>query len=120
MSLIERQSKLSGKTYKIKVNDYSYYITINNQEIDGVIRPIEIFINSKNIEHFQWVTLVTRLISAIFRKGGDFEFIIDELAAIHDPKGGYWGKDRLTGKAIYYNSIINEIGSVVKEHLLSL
>jgi hypothetical protein len=118
--IINRESKLSGKTYKIKVNNYSYYITINNQEINGVIKPIEIFINSKNIEHFQWVTLVTRLLSAIFRKDGDFTFIIDEFAAIHDPKGGYWGKNRLTGKAIYYNSIINEIGAVIDEHLNSL
>jgi hypothetical protein len=114
-----REEVLSGRTYKIRPQNStsSYYITINNQTINGVSTPMEIFINSKNIEHFQWMQLATRLISAVFRKGGDIDFIIEELQAIHDPMGGYWGKDRFTGKGKFFKSIINEIGDVVKEHL---
>jgi hypothetical protein len=119
---IERDDVISGKTYKIRPsngND-SYYITINNQMIDGIRYPMEMFINSKNVEHFQWIAAITRMISAVFRKGGDIHFIVDELSVIHDPIGGYWGKDRLTGKGKYYKSIIHELGSVVEEHLAKL
>jgi len=115
----EREEVLHGRAYKIKPagQDDSYYIIINNQIIDGIQRPMEIFINSKNVEHFQWIQLVTRLVSAIFRKGGDYSFIVEEFKAIHDPKGGYWGKDRITGKGIFYSSMLNEIGAVIDEHI---
>lgn len=116
---IKRESTLQGSTYKIHPANGtdSYYITINNQLVDNILHPIEIFINSKNVEHFQWVTSITRMISAVFRKGGEYDFIVDELSAIHDPIGGYWGKDRITGKGKFYKSLVHEIGDVIAEHL---
>lgn len=115
----KRENTLSGRTYKIKpsTGEDSYYITINNQVVEGKQHPIEIFINSKNVAHFQWVTVITRMLSAVFRKGGDVHFLVEELSAIYDPIGGYWGKDRVTGKGKQYKSIIHELGDVIEEHL---
>jgi len=118
---VAREEILAGTTYKIKPNgQFSYYITINNIEIDNKVYPFEVFINSKDTKHFEWTATLTRLISAIFRKGGDTRFIIDELAAIHSPSGGYWSKDKVTGKGKYYQSLVNEIGDIIKLHLDSL
>lgn len=117
---VKRESILFGRTYKVKPNltKPSYYITINNQEVDGVVHPFEMLIESKNIDHFQWVKAITRLVSAIFRKGGDVSFIVEEFEAIYDPAGSYWGKDKfITKKSRQYNSIVHELGEVIKLHL---
>ena len=88
---------LVGSTYKIKtpVSDHAMYVTINDIVLNEGTpheqrRPFEVFINSKNLDHFQWIVALTRVISAVFRKGGDTTFLVDELKAVFDPKGGYW------------------------------
>ncbi len=116
---IERPDFLVGSTYKIKpsVSEHALYITINdivlNEGTDHEIRrPYEIFINSKSMEHFQWVIALTRVISAVFRKGGDITFLIDELCSVHDPNGGYYKKG-----GIFMPSLVAEIGSVIERHM---
>lgn len=116
---IERPDFLVGSTYKIKpsVSEHALYITINdivlNEGTDHETRrPYEIFINSKSMEHFQWVIALTRVISAVFRKGGDITFLIDELCSVHDPNGGYYKKG-----GIFMPSLVAEIGSVVERHM---
>lgn len=116
---LSRPMKLVGNTYKIKtpVTDHALYITINDVVMnEGTAqehrRPFEIFINSKNMEHFQWIVALTRVMSAVFRKGGDITFLVEELHSVFDPKGGYFKKG---GK--YIPSLVAEIGEVVKEHL---
>jgi ribonucleoside-diphosphate reductase alpha chain len=106
----KRESILSGKTYKIKdaTNDATLYVTIND-DTDG--HPFEIFINSKKMEHYQWVVALTRVMSAIFRKETDVEFLIEELTSVFDPRGGFWA----SGK--YYPSIVAAIGDCLKKHL---
>src|SRR5215475_10449822 len=94
---LERPEVLIGSTYKIKtpISDHAMYVTINdivlneNTEFEQR-RPFEIFINSKNLDHFQWIVALTRIISAVFRKGGDVTLLVDELKAVFDPRGGYW------------------------------
>lgn len=115
---IKRADCLSGKTYKIKPSnsDHAVYVTINNITLNPntefeEIRPYEIFINSKNIEHYQWVFALTRVISAVFRKGGQVKFLADELKETFDPKGGYFKKNK------YIPSLVAEIGYVIEEHL---
>jgi hypothetical protein len=108
---VPRPEDLNGRTYKIKSPDSALYITINNILIDGVIHPYEIFINSKNMEHYEWVVALTRLISAVFRKGGEVKFLVEELKGVFSPKGGYWKKGK------YMPSLVAEIGSVIEEHL---
>ena len=109
---IDREEVLRGKTYKITPGgDYAYYITINDIEVNGVRRPYELFINTKDIAHFQWVTLFSRLASAIMRNGGDYAFIVDEMKAIEDPKTG-----RFVPKKGFVPSLVAEIGLVVEEH----
>jgi hypothetical protein len=113
--LIKRDDVVHGTTYKIKPPsaEHALYVTINSQ--NG--KPIEMFINSQNVEHYQWVQTITRLVSAIFRKGGDVSFVADELAVICDPNGGYWGKDYVNeGKKKFYSSVIAEIGAVLKDY----
>ena len=112
---IERPEMLIGSTYKIKtpVTDHAMYVTINdillNEDTDHERRqPFEIFINSKNLDHFQWIVALTRIISAVFRKGGDVAFMVDELKAVFDPRGGYWQPG---GK--FMPSIIAELGHVI-------
>ncbi|MDQ7059356.1 MAG: TSCPD domain-containing protein, partial [Ghiorsea sp.] len=120
--LLERDEILVGQTYKIKTphSEHAMYITINdvivNQgEESEHRRPFEVFINTKNMEHFMWIVTLTRIISAIFRKGGDITFLVEELKAVFDPRGGYYKKG---GK--YMPSIVAEIGEVIQKHLVSI
>ncbi len=116
---LERPEMLVGSTYKIKtpVSDHAMYVTINDIVLNEGTeheqrRPFEIFINSKNLDHYQWIVALTRIISAVFRKGGDVTFLVDELKAVFDPRGGYWQPG---GK--FMPSIIAELGYVVEKHL---
>ncbi|MDQ6991015.1 MAG: TSCPD domain-containing protein [Mariprofundaceae bacterium] len=120
--LLERDEILEGSTYKIKTpaSEHAMYITINDVIIysgtaDEHRRPFEIFINSKNMEHFMWIVALTRVISAIFRKGGDVTFLVEELKAVFDPRGGYFKKG---GR--YMPSLVAEIGEVIQQHLISI
>ena len=119
---LERPEMLIGSTYKIKtpVSDHAMYVTINDIVLNEGTqheqrRPFEIFINSKNLDHFQWIVALTRIISAVFRKGGDVTFLVDELKAVFDPRGGYWQPG---GK--FMPSIIAELGYVVEKHLQTI
>ena len=116
---IARPEELKGYTYKIKtpLSDHAMYITINNILLNEGTKheqefPFEIFINSKNMEQFQWVLALTRVISAVFRKGGDSTFLVTELKEVFDPTGGYYKKG---GK--YMPSLIAEMGTVLEFHL---
>jgi len=119
---LERPDMLIGSTYKVKtpVSDHAMYITINDIILNQGTpyeqrRPFEIFINSKNLDHFQWIVALTRIISAVFRKGGDVTFLVEELKAVFDPKGGYW---KPGGK--FMPSLIAEIGHVIEHHLKTI
>jgi hypothetical protein len=119
---IKRPDVLIGSTYKIKtpVSDHAMYVTINDIVLNEGTeyeqrRPFEIFINSKNLDHFQWIVALTRIISAVFRKGGDVTFLVEELKAVFDPRGGYWQPG---GK--FMPSIIAELGHVIEKHLQTI
>ena len=119
---LDRPEKITGTTYKVKtpVTDHAFYITINdvimNEGTDQEHRrPFEIFVNSKNMEHFQWIVALTRVMSAVFRKGGDVTFLVEELESVFDPNGGYYKKG---GK--YIPSLVAELGHVVETHLESI
>lgn len=116
---LARPEMLLGSTYKIKtpLSDHALYITINdivlNQGTSHELRrPFEIFINSKSMDHFQWVVALTRVISAVFRKGGDCTFLVEELKAVFDPKGGYFKRG---GK--FMPSLVAELGEAIESHL---
>ena len=113
---LERPEALHGSTYKIRwpEHDHAIYITINDIVRDGRRQPFEIFINSKNTEHYAWTVALTRMISAVFRRGGDVSFIVDELKAVFDPRGGQW----MGGH--YVPSILAAIGGVIEQHLVSI
>jgi hypothetical protein len=119
---LERPEMLVGSTYKVKtpVSDHAMYVTINDIVLNQGTeyekrRPFEIFINSKNLDHYQWIVALTRIISAVFRKGGDVAFLVDELKAVFDPRGGYWQSG---GR--FMPSIIAELGYIVEKHLISI
>lgn len=119
---LERPEVLIGSTYKVKtpVSDHAMYVTINDIVLNEDTkfekrRPFEIFINSKNLDHYQWIVALTRIISAVFRKGGDVAFLVDELKAVFDPRGGYWQPG---GK--FMPSIIAELGYIVEKHLQTI
>jgi len=109
----EREEVLSGFSYKIKwpETEHAIYITINDIIENGRRRPFEIFINSKNMEHYAWTVALTRMISAVFRRGGDVSFVVDELKAVFDPRGGYWIEGR------YVPSLLAAIGGVIERHM---
>lgn len=116
---VERPEVLVGSTYKIKspLVEHAMYVTINDIVLNPgteheLRRPFEVFINSKNMDHFQWIVALTRIMSAVFRKGGDVTFLVDEMKAVFDPRGGYF-----KAGGVYMPSIVAEIGSVVEEHL---
>ncbi len=110
---LEREPVLAGFTYKLKWprSEHAIYITINDTEHDGRRRPFEIFVNSKNLEHTAWSLALTRMISAVFRRGGDVGFVAEELKAVFDPQGGGWMDGR------YVPSVQAAIGNVIDEHL---
>ena len=113
---LDRPQSLEGHTYKLKWPDseHALYITINDIVTGGHRRPFEIFVNSKNMEHYAWTVALTRMISAVFRRGGDVSFVVEELKAVFDPRGGAW----MEGK--YIPSILAAIGGVIERHLISI
>jgi ribonucleoside-diphosphate reductase alpha chain len=112
---LDRPQELDGATYKLKWPDseHAIYITVNDLVVAGHRRPFEVFINSKNMEHFAWTVALTRMISAVFRRGGDVSFVVEELKAVFDPRGGAW----MQGK--YVRSILAAIGGVIEQHMVS-
>ena len=112
----DRPEELDGTTYKLKWpgSNHSIYINITNIEEDGKLRPFEVFINSKNMEHFAWTVALTRMISAVFRRPHDSTFVVEELKAVFDPKGGAW----MNGK--YVPSILAAIGDVIEKHMKAI
>ena len=113
---LDRPSTLDGNTYKLKWPDseHAIYVTINDIIVNDKRRPFEVFINSKNMEHFAWTVGLTRMISAVFRRGGDVSFVVDELKAVFDPRGGAW----VGGK--YIPSILAAIGGILEEHMMKI
>src|SRR5205823_2140368 len=113
---LERHEVLPGFTYKLRwpESDHAIYITINDIIQDGRRRPFEIFINSKNMEHYAWTVALTRMISAVFRRGGDVSFVVEELKAVFDPRGGQWMGGR------YIPSLLAAIGEVIERHLITI
>ncbi|WP_425043373.1 adenosylcobalamin-dependent ribonucleoside-diphosphate reductase [Primorskyibacter sp. S87] len=113
---LDRPPSLEGQTYKLKWPDseHAIYLTINDIIINGHRRPFEVFINSKNMEHYAWTLALTRMISAVFRRGGDVSFVVEELKAVFDPRGGAW----VQGK--YIPSILAAIGGVIEQHLIAI
>jgi ribonucleoside-diphosphate reductase alpha chain len=113
---LERPGALEGNTYKIRwpEHDHAIYITVNDIVRDGRRQPFEIFVNSKNTEHYAWTVALTRMISAVFRRGGDVSFVVDELKAVFDPRGGQW----MDGH--YVPSILAAIGGVIEQHLINI
>lgn len=116
---ISRPESLEGSTYKIKpaTLEHAIYITVNDVVLNPgtpneVRRPFEVFINSKNMTEFQWIVALTRIISAVFRKGGDVQFLVEEMKAVFDPKGGYWKPG-----GVFVPSVIAEFGMVLEQHL---
>jgi hypothetical protein len=116
---VERPDTLIGATYKIKspLFEHALYVTINDIVLNAgteyeLRRPFEIFINSKNMDHFQWIVALTRIMSAVFRKGGDVTFLVEELKAVFDPRGGYF-----KAGGVYMPSIVAELGAIVEQHL---
>ncbi|MGB0969094.1 MAG: ribonucleoside-diphosphate reductase, adenosylcobalamin-dependent, partial [Halocynthiibacter sp.] len=112
---LDRPQSLEGHTYKLKWPDseHAIYLTVNDLIVSGQRRPFEVFINSKNMEHYAWTVALTRMISAVFRRGGDVSFVVEELKAVFDPRGGAW----MQGK--YVPSILAAIGGVIETHLIS-
>ena len=119
---IERPEVLIGSTYKIKspMVEHAMYVTINDIVLNAgteheLRRPFEVFINSKSMEHFQWIVALTRIMSAVFRKGGDVTFLVDEMKAVFDPRGGYF-----KAGGVYMPSLVAELGAIVEEHMKSI
>lgn len=112
--LLVRGEKLTGATYKLRWPDseHAIYVTINDIEQDGIRRPLEIFVNSKNLEHYSWVVALTRMISAVFRRGGEVGFVAEELKQVFDPRGGQWSKGR------YVPSLVAAIGDIIEQHMV--
>ena len=113
---LDRPTELEGATYKLKWPDsnHAIYITVNDIILNGHRRPFEVFINSKNMEHYAWTVALTRMISAVFRRGGDVSFVVEELKAVFDPRGGAW----MQGK--YIPSILAAIGGILEQHMVSI
>jgi ribonucleoside-diphosphate reductase alpha chain len=113
---LSRPEALPGQTYKVRWPDseHALYITLNDVIQDGRRRPFEIFINSKNMEHYAWTVALTRMISAVFRRGGDVSFVVEEMKAVFDPRGGAWMEGR------YVPSLLAAIGDVIERHMIEI
>ena len=114
IELAERSEKLTGVTYKLRWPDteHAMYVTVNDVEIDGRRTPFEVFVNSKNLEHYSWVVALTRMISAVFRRGGEVGFVAEELKQVFDPRGGQWQHGH------YVPSLVAAIGNILERHMI--
>ena len=112
--LMVRPEKMIGATYKLRWPDseHAMYVTVNDIELDGARRPFEVFVNSKNLEHYAWVVALTRMISAVFRRGGEVAFVAEELKQVFDPRGGQWMHGR------YVGSLVAAIGDIIERHMI--
>ena len=112
--LMPRSEKLLGATYKLRwpESEHAFYVTINDIEQDGFRRPFEVFVNSKNLEHYAWVVALTRMISAVFRRGGEVAFVAEELKQVFDPRGGHWQSGH------YVPSLVAAIGDLIERHMI--
>ena len=112
--LLVRSERLTGATYKLRWPDseHAMYVTVNDIEQGGARRPFEVFVNSKNLEHYAWVVALTRMISAVFRRGGEVAFVAEELKQVFDPRGGQWSNER------YVPSLVAAIGEVIERHMV--
>jgi ribonucleoside-diphosphate reductase alpha chain len=112
--LMVRPEKMVGATYKLRWPDseHAIYVTVNDIELDGARRPFEVFVNSKNLEHYAWVVALTRMISAVFRRGGEVAFVAEELKQVFDPRGGQWMHGR------YVGSLVAAIGDIIERHMI--
>jgi ribonucleoside-diphosphate reductase alpha chain len=113
---LSRPEELPGRTYKLKWpdSDHAIYVTLNDIVQDGRRRPFEVFINSKNMEHYAWTVALTRMISAVFRRGGDVSFVVEELKAVFDPRGGQWMQGR------YVPSLLAALGDIIERHMIDI
>ena len=113
---LSRPEALPGQTYRVNWPDseHALYITLNDIVQDGRRRPFEVFINSKNMEHYAWTVALTRMISAVFRRGGDVSFVVEEMKAVFDPRGGAWMEGR------YVPSLLAAIGDVIERHMIEI
>ncbi|MGP1397789.1 MAG: adenosylcobalamin-dependent ribonucleoside-diphosphate reductase [Inquilinaceae bacterium] len=113
---LDRPASLPGETYKLRWpdSDHAIYVTVNDIVQDGRRRPFEVFINSKNMEHYAWTVALTRMISAVFRRGGDVSFVVEELKAVFDPRGGQWMEGR------YVPSLLAAIGEAIERHMVQI
>jgi hypothetical protein len=114
---VKRPEVLTGSTYKIAstpLSEHALYVTINDRVLDGQRIPFEVFINSKDLKSFQWVVALTRVMSAVFRKGGEVAFLIEELKSVFDPSGGAFIRGR------YVPSLVAQIGEVIEQHLIDI
>jgi ribonucleoside-diphosphate reductase alpha chain len=113
---LSRPEALPGQTYKVRWpdSDHAIYITLNDVVQDGRRRPFEVFINSKNMDHYAWTVALTRMISAVFRRGGDVSFVVEELKAVFDPRGGQWMNGR------YVPSLLAAIGEIIERHMIDI
>lgn len=116
---VERPEVLIGETYKIKspLFEHAIYVTINDIVLNQGTpyeqrRPFEVFVNSKNMDHFQWIVALTRVMSAVFRKGGDVTFLVEELKAVFDPRGGYWKPG-----GVFVPSLVADLGNIIEQHM---
>jgi ribonucleoside-diphosphate reductase alpha chain len=117
VKLLSRPEVCTGSTYKLKLPDseHALYVTINNTEHNGKVRPFEVFINSKNMEHYQWVIALTRVVSAVFRQTDDASFLVQELKSVFDPRGGFWKQG-----GEYVPSLVAEIGNCLERHMVAI
>ena len=113
---VKRPEVLTGSTYKVStpLSEHSLYVTINDRVVDGQRIPFELFINCKDMKHFQWIVALTRVMSAVFRKGGEINFLIEELKSVFDPSGGAF----ISGR--YVPSLVSQIGDVIERHLIEI
>lgn len=113
---VKRPEVLTGSTYKVStpLSEHSLYVTINDRIVDGQRIPFELFINCKDMKHFQWIVALTRVMSAVFRKGGEINFLIEELKSVFDPSGGAF----ISGR--YVPSLVSQIGDVIERHLIGI
>jgi len=113
---LSRPEALPGRTYKVAwpLSEHALYVTVNDIVQDGRLRPFEIFVNSKNMEHYAWTVALTRMISAVFRRGGDVSFVVEELKAVFDPRGGAWMEGH------YVPSILAALGEIIEQHMIEI
>ena len=104
--------QLPSTTYKFRVPEKAMYFTIV-----GEGKPIWLFVNSKEMDSYQWVTALMESYSRQIKACVEVSDIVEAMKTTFAPGGKYFIPDG-TGREVH--SIVHHLGLILEEHVMKI